>query len=375
MTTVNPKSVNNPNARNQQAPVASPFNYRSTANQVIRGISLAGQTAIVTGGYSGIGLVTAKALAQAGAHVIVPARNISKAQAALRDQSNIEINQLDLMSPQSIDAFAHEFLQNHHQLDILVCSAGIMFGPLRRDQAGNESQFSTNYLGHFRLIKRLYPALAGTNAESKTESKIPHSTDATKGHTARVVMVSSRAQMWNGVDFDDVNFTHRAYDERVAYAQSKVADVLLAVGLDKRAAKDGVQAFAVHPGMIPLTSLGRNTFKDTARQRRINGIANRLQLIRLLDGWRGLRATLRGHRGDFDYFKTNEQGAATSVWAATSPLLENKGGLYLEDCNISRPISATETTRWGVRPWSIDEANADKLWHMGEQLTGLPFGP
>lgn len=184
----------------QQKPLNSPFTMKATAAQVMKGIDLRGQTAIVTGGYSGIGLVVTKMLARAGALVIVPARTLAKAEQAVKGLNNVEIGTLDLMDPASIDRFADDFLAAGRPLHLLIECAGIMFAPLQRDARGNESQFSTNYLGHFQLAQRLYPALKAAG-------------------TARVVIVTSRAQSWNGVDLADPNFQKRAYDPRAAYAQ------------------------------------------------------------------------------------------------------------------------------------------------------------
>ncbi|MDV7718459.1 SDR family NAD(P)-dependent oxidoreductase [Pediococcus ethanolidurans] len=338
---------------NLQHPIASPFTMRSTSRQVMQNIHLNGKTAIVTGGYSGIGLEITKALVKAGAHVVVPARTLEKARHAIQGLPNVELATLDLMDTLSIDAFADNFLRHHEKLNLLIESAGIMFAPLRRDSRGNESQFSTNYLGHFQLTSRLYAALK-------------------RAGQARVVIVTSRAQRQNGVDFADPNFEHRSYNAHVAYAQSKAADCLFAVELDKRAQHDGIRAFAVHPGLIPGTSLGRFIIHNQALQKIQSWFLNDMQATHFINGYHLLRARIQGQR-EYDYFKTVNQGAASVLWAATSPLLADKGGVFIEDSNIGTAVSATSNSKFGVRPWSIDPQLANQLWTLGEQLTGKPF--
>lgn len=337
----------------KQAPIASPFNMKATSKQVMRGIDLTGRHVIVTGGYSGIGLKVTEALVKAGAQVVVPARTLAKAQAAVGQLPNVTVGVLDLMDPASIDAFADDFLSHHDRLDLLIECAGIMFAPLRRDKRGNESHLSTNYLGHFQLTQRLYPAL----------KKAPH---------ARVIVVTSRAQSWNGVDFADPNFERRDYDAHVAYAQSKAADILFAVELDKRAQADGVRAFAVHPGLVPGTGLGRFVNRNTHLQHAMGVVMNDLQFTRLISTWNALKAHLHGQH-EYDYFKTVSQGAADILWAATSPLLTDKGGVFIEDSNIGTAVTAASKSKYGARPWSIDPALATQLWGLGEQLSGRAF--
>lgn len=337
----------------KQTPIKSPFNNATTAEKVMKGIDLRGKNVIVTGGYSGIGLRTTEALANAGAHVIVPARTISKAQPVTERIRNAELGVLDLMDPASIDRFAEGFLNSGRPLDLLIECAGIMFPPLNRDRRGNESQFSTNYLGHFQLTAKLYPALK-------------------KAQNARVIVMSSRAQSWNGVDFADPNFNGRQYDPKVAYAQSKVADALFAVELNKRAETDGVQAFAVHPGLVPGTGLGRYTTHNGAVRQAVSFVLNGMHMTHLVNTQHVIHAKLQ-HQDEYDYFKTADQGAASTLWAATSPLLTNRGGVFIEDCNISQEVSADSDSKYGVRPWSIDPQAAERLWGIGEKLTGCRF--
>lgn len=320
-----------------QKPIHSGYGTSSTAKEVIGNIDLQGKVAIVTGGYSGIGLETAKVFAEAGAEVIVPARNVEKAKKAVGDHSNIQVEVLDLMDPASIDHFAETFLASHSKLDILVNSAGIMASPLMRDERGYEAQFSTNHLGHFQLTARLWPALK--NAPG-----------------ARVVAVSSRGHRLGGVNFEDPNFETTEYDKWKAYAQSKTANVLFALELDRLAKIHGVRTFSVHPGLIPTTNLGRfnEDEKATPKQIEVNG----------------KKADTQEQAAKF---KTIEQGAATSVWCATNDALDGMGGVYCEDCDIAEAVPSESFSENGVRPWAIDPDNARKLWKLSEKLTGVEF--
>lgn len=296
-----------------------------------------GKIAIVTGGYSGIGMETAKVLAEAGATVIIPARDIEKAKGAMDNIPNIEIEHLDLMDPMSIDSFAQKFINSQRSLHILINSAGIMAPPLIRDKRGYESQFATNHLGHFQLTARLWPALK--NAKS-----------------ARVISVSSRAQRLGGVNFDDPNFQKTEYDSWKAYAQSKSANSLFAVELDRLGKTHGVRAFSVHPGLIPTTNLGRFS---------VNG---KTTVQELKTNTRKDDTNTKSNE-----FKTIEQGAATSVWCATNSILDGMGGVYCEDCNIAEAVPYDSLKDNGVRPWAIDKNLAKKLWILSEELTNVKF--
>lgn len=331
-----------------QQPINSPFTMKSNSEQVIKGIDLTGKTAIVTGGYSGIGLHVTQTLVKVGAHVIVPARTLQKAKTAVGHLHNVEIGILDLMDSSSIDKFATDFLATNRPLDLLIESAGIMFAPLRRDARGNESQLSTNYLGHFQLAQRLYPALKAAK----------HS---------RVVVVTSRAQSWNGFDFDDPNFVKHEYNPRIAYAQSKVADILMAIEFDKRAQSDDIRFFAVHPGLVPGTGLGRFVANSQAAQKAGSVIMNDLKFTHLISLKNSIAAKLHGQK-EYDYFKTVSQGAASIIWAATSPLLKDKGGVFIEDNNIGTAVANESTSKFGVRQWAIDPLSAENLWDLGTTL-------
>jgi NAD(P)-dependent dehydrogenase (short-subunit alcohol dehydrogenase family) len=313
----------------RQTPLDSPFAAASTAAEVLAGLDLTGRTAIVTGGYSGLGIETTRALSAAGATVIVPARDLSRARAATAGLARVEVAAMELTDPQSVRRFAQDFLARGLALPILIASAGVMATPLFRDADGHEGQFATNHLGHFRLVRALWPALA-------------------RAQGARVVSVSSRGHQIAGVDFDDIDFARRPYDRWTAYGQSKTANALFAVELDKRGAEDGVRAFSLHPGQI-LTELARHlTPEDLAGFDATDETG-----ARRVDPERGM--------------KTPEQGAATSVWAATSPLLEGLGGLYLEDCNVA-PVYRGGEDRKGVAPYAVDEAAAARLWAATERM-------
>ncbi|GGJ29994.1 oxidoreductase [Streptomyces brasiliensis] len=322
-----------------QRPLPSGFGPASTAEDVITGIDLTGKVAIVTGGYSGIGLETARVLRAAGAEVVVPARDLERAKAALKDMPGVEIEHLDLMDPASIDDFAATFLATGRPLHILVNSAGIMATPLARDARGDESQFATNHLGHFQLVARLWPALVAAGG-------------------ARVVAVSSRGFRFSPVVFDDLHFEHRPYEPFAAYGQSKTANALFAVELDRRGRVDGVRAFAVHPGTIIDTGLAKHVSADVVRAA---GAVD--------DEGRPVRDPAR-------QFKTIPQGAATGVWCAASPQLAGLGGVYCENSDISPLVPASGEAGWragtetaGVLEYAVDPEAAARLWEVSERLT------
>ncbi len=312
-----------------QHPINSGYGIRTEAREALGGRRLDGKVAIVTGGYSGLGLETTKALAGAGATVIVPARTPEKARAALAGLAHVEQDALDLADPASIDAFAAGFLSRTKKLDILVNNAAIMASPLMRDARGYEAQFATNHLGHFHLTARLWPALKGG---------------------ARVVSLSSIGHRICPPDLEDPSFERGEYNKWVAYGRAKSANALFAVGLDARGAAHNVRAFAVHPGGI-MTDLQR--FMPEEEKRAM--------------GW-------INESGKIDErFKTPSQGAATSVWCATNAQLDGMGGVYCEDCDIAMPVAADDKGFSGVRPWATDAVLADALWALSERMTGVRF--
>ena len=315
-----------------QTPLGSGFGLRTGAADVLVGLDLTGKVAIVTGGYSGLGLETTRALAEAGATVIVPARTPEKAKAALAGIANVEQAALDLANPASIDAFAEGFLASGRPLHILINNAAIMASPLMRDARGYEAQFATNHLGHFQLTARLWPALKAANG-------------------ARVVSLSSIGHRRSPVNLDDPSFETGAYDKWESYGRAKSANSLFAVGLDRRGQAHGVRALAVHPGGI-MTDLQR--FMPEEEKRAF--------------GWIDEEGRVN------ERFKTPAQGAATSVWCATSPQLDGKGGVYCEDCDVAEAVPADAQTWNGVRPWAIDPDTADRLWALSEKMTGVGLG-
>lgn len=340
--------------RTRQEPIKSRFGAKTKAKEIVAGHDLKGKNVIVTGGYSGVGLEITKALALAGARVLVPVRNIEKAQAALRGLPNVEMDTMDLMNPDSVDAFAERFLTTGKPLHLLINDAGIMAPPLRRDSRGYESQFATNHLGHFQLTARLWTALV-------------------KAKGARVVFVSSRAQRLGGVNFKDPNFLETEYRPMRAYAQSKSANVLCAVWLDKLGKDYGVRAFAAHPGLVPSTNLGSSSFnaQQSVIKRTIGklmpGFMRALHISSVINL---LKKRKPHHIGD--EFKSNEQGAATPLWCAISHELDGLGGVYCEDCNIAVAVQDSSSP-FGVLPWAIDEEQAERLWKLSEELTGVRF--
>lgn len=326
-----------------QYPINSGFSAASTTQDVITNVDLHGRTAIVTGGYSGLGLETTRTLAAAGAEVVVPARDCRKAEEALRGINGIKIKEMDLVDPTSIEYFANWFLALSRPLDILVNSAGIMALPtLTLDSRGFEYHFATNHLGHFQLTTRLLPALRASGG-------------------ARVISVSARAHQVSDVVFDDPFFQHRKYQPMHGYGQSKTANILFAVGLDMREASNGIRAFSLHPGSIVSTDLGRNFTKEQLLAFGVIDAAGNP----ILDPQRQL--------------KTVEQGAATQVWCATNQKLAGIGGVYCENVEVAQLVSAENGTSLvgndlarepGVMPYAVDPASADRLWSLSERFLG-----
>jgi NAD(P)-dependent dehydrogenase (short-subunit alcohol dehydrogenase family) len=311
-----------------QHKIGSGFGARSTADDVLQGIDLSGKLAIVTGGYSGLGLETTRALTEAGARVVVPARRPAAAREALEGIDGVEVDELDLGDLESVRGFAERFLDSGRAVDIVINNAGIMACPETRVGPGWEAQFATNHLGHYALVNRLWPAIEPGGA--------------------RVVAVSSTGHHNSGIRWDDVHWNN-GYDKWEAYGQAKTANVLFAVHLDRLGRDSGVRAFALHPGGI-LTPLQRHLRKEEMVER----------------GWIDDNGALLHPEA----FKTPEQGAATQVWAATSPQLAGMGGVYCEDCDIAEPAPADDT-RIGVRDYAIDPGQAARLWELSAELTGV----
>jgi NAD(P)-dependent dehydrogenase (short-subunit alcohol dehydrogenase family) len=292
------------------------FGAQSTAREVLAGIDLTGMTAVVTGGYSGLGLRATLALAEAGAQVVVPARRPGAALAALSEEAGIEVEQLDLADLGSVRAFAERFLRSHSTLDILMANAGIMACPETRVGPGWEAQFAINHLGHYALANLLWPALTASGK-------------------ARVISVASgRNPAWR-IRWEDVHFEH-GYDKWEAYTQSKLANVLFARHLDLLGRAHGVHAFSVNPGWI-LTPLQRHLAVEEM----------------VAADWIDVDGTPAP-----GLFRAVEQGAATQVWAATSLELDAHGGNYCQDCNLAEDGPA-------------DGSDAARLWALSADLTDL----
>lgn len=316
----------------QQHPINSGFGAASTAEDVLEGIDLTGKLAIVTGGYSGLGLEITRALTGHGAHVVVPARRPDAARDALSGIDGVEIAELDLADQASVAAFADAFLASDRSIDFLIGNAGVMASPEDHVTIGDtrvESQLATNHLGHFALANRLWPALVADGG-------------------ARVVSVSSGAHHQSPIRWDDLDFT-TGYDKWKAYGQSKTANVLFALQLDALGQDAGVRAFSLHPGGI-LTPLQRHIPRD--------------EQIAL--GW----IDEDGNTSPNAAFKTPEAGAATATWAATSPQLDGLGGLYLVDVDVAPP-RPDETQRVGVAPYAVDPEEAARLWAWSAEVTGV----
>ena len=328
----------------QQHPIGSGFGAASTWQDVIAGCKLAGKWAVVTGGHSGLGRETVQALAGAGARVIVPARNTDAARAALADiagLARVDIWPMDLADGRSIDSFARRYHEGGQPLHILVNNAGIMALPeLQRDARGIELQFATNHLGHFQLTTALWPAMAAAGG-------------------ARVVSVASRGHRFSALHFDDLHFARRPYTRWEAYGQSKTANILFAVELDRRGRGHGIRAFAVHPGSIIDTGLARHMSAQDITASGARDAAGRA----LIDPEAG--------------FKSVQQGAATQVWCATSAQLAGHGGVYCEDADIAplmdeegagAPVGGRARGARGVRPYALDAQSARRLWECSEAL-------
>jgi len=318
-----------------QKPIGSGFTAQSTSHEVIKGIDLTGKIAIVTGGNTGIGLETTNTLASAGAIVIVPARDMEKARQNLDGIANVEIEKMDLIAPDSINEFTEKFIASGRPLHILINNAGIMWVPFRKDKRGIESQLATNHLSHFQLTAKLWPALKRANG-------------------ARIINVSSQGHQFAPFNFEDPNFSHREYETLQAYGQSKTASNLFALELDNQAKKYNVRAYSLHPGSIGGTELGREAPLEL------------FQNMGFLDADGNMLPEILAS------LKTIPQGAATTLWCATSPLLNDIGGVYCEDSEIAVLTSDQEMSK-GVKGYSLDQTNAKRLWTLSEELTGIKF--
>ncbi|MEW1775115.1 SDR family NAD(P)-dependent oxidoreductase [Streptomyces sp. NPDC086777] len=300
--------------------ISTPYGFSSTAAEVAEGIDLTGRRAVVTGASSGLGAETARALASTGAEVTLAVRDLAAGEQVAKDiaettgNRQVRVAPLELTDPASVAAFATSW---QGPLHVLVNNAGVMACPERYTEQGREWQFATNHLGHFALANALHGALAADGA-------------------ARIVVVSSTGHQRSPVVWDDIDFAFRPYDPWLAYGQSKTANVLFAVEATRRWAADGITANALMPGAI-YTNLQRHTGRGS-----------------------GLVAA--------ELIKSTEQGAATSVLLATSPLLEGIGGRYFDDCNESEVVDRRTGRLHGVARYAVDPDNARRLWDLSEEL-------
>lgn len=310
------------------------FGAASTTDDVLAGHDLSGKTVFITGGASGLGQETGRAMAAKGAHVVLAARDPAKLEAAaktIREQTGsdkVETIVVDLASLDSVRACAAEANERFDKIDLLINNAGVMACPHGKTADGFEMQFGTNHLGHFLLTKGLLPLVR-------------------KGTGKRIVNLSSRAHHMSGVDFDDPNFENRPYEKWQSYGQSKTANVLFSLELDRRL--DDIDVFSVHPGVIETNLSRYMTEEDMA----------------------AIQARIAKAGGSGMVRKTVEQGAATSCWAATAPELAGRGGVYCEDCHVAEVDD--QSPAGGVRSYAVDPASAERLWTLSEQLVGESF--
>lgn len=310
-----------------QKPVKSGFDASSTASDVLKSLDLVGKTAFITGGHSGLGFEATKALSAAGVHVVVAARDVKSAAQNLSEQKNVTILPLDLSDIASVKNVAAIVSANRYVFDYVLCNAGIMACPERRVGPGWESQFATNHVGHYVLVNLIW-----NNIRSG----------------GRVVCVSSAGHHNSPIRWDDIQFTS-GYDKWLAYGQSKTANILFALQLDSYGKSHDIRAFSLHPGKI-FTPLQRHLTNEEMAG----------------EGW----MDKDGNPID-PTFKSTAQGAATEVWAATSPQLNGLGGLYCEDCDVSALASEYPEPFVGVCEYAVDPEEALKLWKFTANLTGV----
>ena len=315
----------------QQIQINSGFGAKSEPKEILNEIDLTGKIALVTGGYSGIGLETTKALVEVGAEVIIPARRVSIAKKELsgiiEDKNIIEV---DLADPSSVIKVVDLLLDSNLTLDILINNAGIMACPQTPTKEGWDLQFAVNHVGHFILTKGLMPAMQ-------------------KADEPRLVTLSSTGHKLSGIQWDDVNFEN-SYDKWQAYGQSKTAASLLAVEINTRMKNRGIKSYSVHPGGI-VTPLQRHLENE--------------EMVAL--GWKKEDGSLSDMAAAA--FKSPSQGASTTLCCATSPMLNDISGVYCEDCDVApRQSDGPEARYVGVADWAVDTDEAAKLWELTEQM-------
>ena len=311
------------------------FGAGTSAEEAARNIDLSGQTIVITGGSAGLGIETARVLAACGAQIVSVVRNEAKGQAAaakIRESvpnADIEIAVLDLFDLDSVRRGADDIAKRFSRIDRLINNAGVMACPLGRTAQGLDTQLGTNHLGHFVLTARLIPRLLA-------------------GTPARIVNLSSAGHRLSPIRFEDPFFEKEDYNKWIAYGQAKTANVLFSVALDKRFKERGIRSYAVHPGAIQ-TELGRHMDENDVKD-------------------------LMARRGDRSpmIFKQIPEGAATTVWAATAPELDGRGGIYCEDCGVAETIEDPNLDQ-GVLSYALDEAAAARLWSLSEEWSGETF--
>ena len=316
-----------------QKPINSGFNSKSNAHEITKDIDLNGKIAIVTGGYSGIGLETTRELVSSGAEVIIPAK---RSEVAIRNLEGIiskeNVIEMDLSDLNSVKNFTDEYKENFNRLDLLINNAGIMACPETKIGNNWESQIAINHFGHFMLTKELMDMMVDNDG-------------------ARFVSLSSSAHSLTGILWDDIHFLNNPYDKWMAYGQSKTASSLIAIEFDRLMEDKGVRGFSVHPGGI-MTPLQRHLQNE--------------EMVTL--GWMKEDGSLSDLAKNF--FKTTSQGASTTLWCATSPSLNNIGGVFCEDCDIAKIKSEVDESMqryFGVADWAIDIDEASKLWELTEK--------
>lgn len=314
--------------------MSNAFGFETTAEEVARGIDLSGETIVITGGSAGLGVETMRVLSACGAKIVSVVRNPEKGEAAIAQiresvpDAEIELAELELSDLDSVRRGAADIAKRFPKIDRLINNAGVMACPLGRTAQGLDLQLGTNHLGHFVLTAGLMDSLLA-------------------GAPGRIVNLSSGGHQLSPLRFEDPFFEKEPYEKWLAYGQAKTANILFSVGLDKRFKDRGIRAFAVHPGAI-VTELGRHLQPDD---------------VKALMGRRGGRKMV---------YKSVPQGAATSVWAATSKDLDGLGGLYCEDSHVAETLEEPGSGS-GVMSYALDEASADRLWSLSEEWSGESF--